>query len=327
MGAGRSLLHLRNLLCVSALATLSPGRADASCQMAAQLAKLHTAYADVIEGQGTPREDIGRFVIERDLGGTSGAGFRENLRSSGFYDQIDVIAPMLDDMERLASDSLSQATADRHLGNLEQLSSTLRGTGCFEAPVTEANAASTGPEKAADPDGADESQSAGFVSPSMVKRLTQLVQDEAPISYGVLALAMAALVMAGIFVRRMIRSARARAFPRVPFGGRLPITNAAGSTTPLLVVDISQGGIAVQRPKGAPPDAFDRIDIGLPSGQHPMRLRWENEHFFGYEFDAPLDEEALQAVLDLDIERETTVMQTTRENESGAPEDAAETPT
>ncbi len=302
---------------------LAAPMAQASCDLAAQLATLHDAYSDLIEGRGTPREDIGRFVIDRDLNSSADAALVDDLTSSGFYDQMTQLGPVLDDMARLAKGDRAAGDLNRHRNNQEALAETLRVTGCFEAPIEQAEATSEeiGPDAPPPPEATESESEALESSAGLVSRLRKLVADSAPISYAVLGGAAASFAVIGIFIRRRLRSNRARGFPRFPFGGKLPVTNVLGKSYNLVVVDISQGGLHLERPEGAILEAFHRIEVALPGGPRKLRIMWENEHFFGFEFDQVLEEDILTEVLNFDRPKEALPGEKT----NSAPEGAVQT--
>mgnify|MGYP001796085257 CR=1 FL=1 len=315
---------LKRLVIVAGLAAASQ-QAIAACDLAADLATLHNAYDDLIEGGGTPRADIGRFVINRELIEQTERNLIQSLNSSGFYDSMTELRPVLDDMAALARRGASAEDLDRHRSNIESLTHTLRGTGCFEAPGTStANASAPSDVAPTEPEDAQESTSSADVAGTdTMKRLTLMIEENAPFSYAVLGGLTLLLTIAGWILRRMVLRNRARAFPRVPFGAPLPITDGMGRRQNRVVVDISQGGLMIERPKVADLDPFDRVSVRLPNGDHALELMWENEHFFGYRFETVLSEDAFAAVTAIDVRKS---MSAEAPNENSAPEGAADQP-
>ncbi|MEL7106298.1 MAG: PilZ domain-containing protein [Pseudomonadota bacterium] len=315
----------RRLVLAAGLAVTSQ-QAVAACDLAADLAGLHEAYDDLIEGGGTPRADIGRFVINRDLIEQTERDLIQSLNSSGFYDAMPQLRPVLDDMAALARRGASAEDLGRHRSNIESLTNTLRGTGCFETPgeATEAAAAPPSDTAPPDPETADETTSSADVAgTNALKRLTVLIEETAPYSYGILGMITLALCIAGWFLRRLFLRNRARAFPRVPFGGHMPITDALGRRKDRIVVDISQGGLMIERPDTTNFDPFDRVSVRLPDGDHSLELMWENDHFLGYKFDTVLTEAAFAAVTAIDVRKSED---RDAPNENSAPEGAAQQP-
>lgn len=315
---------LKRLALVAGLAAVSQ-QALAACDLAADLATLHTAYDDLIEGGGTPRADIGRFVINRELIEQTERNLIQSLNTSGFYDSMPELRPVLDDMAALAKRGASAEDLDRHRSNIERLTHTLRGTGCFEAPgASTANPAPSTEVAPADPENTQESTSNADVAGSdAVKRLSLMIEENAPFSYAVLGTLTLVLGITVWMLRRMVLRNRARAFPRVPFGGPLPITDSMGRRQNRIVIDISQGGLMIERPKVADLDPFDRVSVRLPDGDHALELMWENEHFFGYRFDTVLSEDAFAAVTAIDVRKPAT---SEAPNEDSAPKGAAGQP-
>lgn len=283
----------------------APHQANASCALAAELATLHGAYSDLIEGRGTPREDIGRFVIARELGDETASDLSQTLNSSGFYDTMDELEPVLDDMARLAERGPAAEDLSQHRANIEGLNSTLRGTGCFEEPgTTETNAPATPPDPSTETDATEaetDPETLDLGRPSLVKRVTQLISETAPISYVILACGLAVLGVLGLAGWRILKNTRARAFARIPFGGSLPITDGTGQRKDRVVVDISRGGLMIERPAVIDPGPYKRVVVHLPDGEFALKLAWDNTHFFGYQFDKPIDEDVLKNVLALDV--------------------------
>ena len=324
MPADRAIVHSLWRLGLAAFAAVLPQQVAASCALAAQLATLHGAYSDLINGGGTPRADIGRFVIKRDLVEADDEDLVENLNASGFYDTMDQLGPVLSDMTELARNGANGEDLGRHQANIEGLAETLRGTGCFEAPAEVADDATATPSpesEAPEPDAADpEGENADVAGASSMARLSKLIEDHAPMSYLIAGAGFAALGGIGYLVRRLILRSRARAYPRFPFGGELPIADELGRRRARVVVDISRGGLMLERPDVQDPSTFERITVRLPDGDHDLTLVWENQHFFGYQFDTALTEEELASVLALDVTRADTG---STQNENSAPKGAA----
>lgn len=329
---------LRSALLV--VASQLPQHAHASCSVAADLATLHGAYTDLIEGRGTPREDIGRFVIERELGSSADTPLTNTLNSTGFYDTMDQLQPVLDDMARLAKNGVQGEDLSLHRQNVENLNTTLRTTGCFEEPAAEIDDTSDTEETvSADPEDTppDATSNIEDNSPGAMKKFAQMMSDRSPGSYIALGVLCLGLIGLAILVRRMIKNARARSYPRMPFGGALPITDASDRRVDRIVVDISLGGIMVERPAVIDIAPFKRVKVHLPDGEFSLRLAWENTHFFGYQFDTPIGEDVLANVMAMDIvprnapepESQNSDMAGAKDeapNTNSAPEGAAESP-
>lgn len=73
-----------------------------------------------------------------------------------------------------------------------------------------------------------------------------------------------------------------------------------GSTTKFgtgRVVDISRSGVKV-RPDGAScPQNGDRVSLSIDGTQFPMRVRWQNAHYFGATFEQFLSERGLRGLI------------------------------
>lgn len=318
--------RIRRLGSVALLSAL-PQQAAAACDLAADLAGLHTAYSDLIEGGGTPRADIGRYVINRELITQSERDLVQSLTTSGFYESMPELRPVLDGMAALAQRGANAEDLAIHRSNVENLTRTLRSTGCFETPGPEVdevlNTLSPNDTPPEPEDANPEASDSDVAGTGGYANVAAMITQNAPFSYIVLAvIALAASVSAWILRRVFFRN-RARAFIRVPFGGPLPITDALGRRKDRIVVDVSQGGLMIERPTDANPDLFDHVSVQLPDGAHRLDLVWENEHFFGYQFVTHLTETAFEAVLAIDVKK-TDDRHTT--NENSAPEGAAQQP-
>ena len=296
-----------------------PTNAAASCDLAAELATLHGAYSDVLNGSGTPRADIGRFVINRDLLDSSDRNFVEALRASGFYDDMDQLEPVFKDMAELAAGGADPLAETRHRENIIGLKDTLRNTGCFEDPADVPSTAddvaaailtaTSAPASA----GSDQSQSQNA---RLLDRLAGLISDRAPASFYGLAGVGLTLGGAVLYTRRLMLRARARAYPRFPLGCPLMFGDIYGVRSWNTVVNISRGGLLIERPEMPSPGSLDRAIVSLVDGDHAVSLVWENAHFLAFEFHKPIEEETLQAVL--------SQIEPGAENKNSAPGGAAD---
>ncbi|MEO1239649.1 MAG: PilZ domain-containing protein, partial [Pseudomonadota bacterium] len=165
----------------------------------------------------------------------------------------------------------------------------------------------------------DTASTADVAGTDRLKQLAAIIEENAPLSYGVLGMFALVLSIAGWLVWRVFVINRARAFPRVPFGGYLPITDSLGRRKDRIVVDISQGGLMIERPNTASFDAFDHISVRLPDGEHALDLMWENEFFMGYKFHSILAEDTFAAVMAIEVRKPSSA---SAPNENSAPEGA-----
>lgn len=73
-------------------------------------------------------------------------------------------------------------------------------------------------------------------------------------------------------------------------------SSATGDETPVLVLDISEGGLLLEAaPHALSPE--DSIEISLPDGAVNARIAWQSGRFFGCWFEAPVSPAAVAAAL------------------------------
>ncbi len=290
---------LAHILPIAAFCS-APAPVAATCGLAADLARLHGAYSDVVNGDGTPRADIGRYVINQNLIAPSGQNFIETLNASGFYESMEDIGPALEGMAELVSNRPGSIGESRHRANLASLEASLRNTGCFEEPNDRASdgEALTGGSGQAGPGGGSGENDGEQDGPDHpIEHVSRWITENAPSSYAILAGTGLFVCAAGLYGRRLMMRARARAYPRFPLGVPLSIGDVYGRRSQRVAINISRGGLIVERDDLCTPSDYERASVRLAETDHSLRLRWENTHFLAFEFLDPIEEEELQAVL------------------------------
>lgn len=292
---------------VAAGIVLSAVPAAASCIAAARLAELYAAYDDLIEGHGTPRADIGRFVIEDDFGATARDRILGDLSSGGSHDEFQGIGSVLAAVEDLSAPGASDADLDAHRRNRAALAASLRATGCFESPSAPVERGAPAAAEDPDPENPVDPASPDAVGPlRAMKALGAVITANSPYSILVGATGLFCSVWTGRMIRRRIIVARSRAYPRLAFEADLPVAFAGTGTRPMHVVNISRGGLLVRRPDdGTQVRAGTHAAVRLDGRMVPSSVVWDNEHFLGMSFHEPLDGDFLNALIDARAAPET----------------------
>lgn len=276
-------------LTLALFAGLAGGPASASCAVADRLAGLHTAYDDLIEGYGTPRAEIGRFVIERELG--QGADLDERLRDGGFFDLMGILGPLLSDMGALARSGGPPGDLSRHRENRDAFETTIRSTGCFDPPGQDGEADQTSDEEG------DESEADDAANEGAFDRAGSFFKETAPFSYLAGVLLLAAIGGLIFFLRRRAARSNARTFMRHSLRAEFTLINSNGRQRRVEAVNISRGGIMIKRPKDMENGEIDSADVNLGIGNAPVVHRWENSLYVGLEFRTPLEESVFDSIL------------------------------
>jgi len=270
---------------------LSSLPAAASCIVAARLADLYAAYDDLIEGHGTPRADIGRFVIEDDFGATGRDRILGDLSSGGPHDEFRGIGSVLAAVEDLSASGTSNADLDVHRRNRAALAARLRATGCFEDPSAPGERGGRTEAEDPDPEAPVDAAPPTALGPlRALKALGNVITANSPYSIVIGATTIFCAVWTGRMIRRRITVARSRAYPRFAFEADLPVAFAGTGARPMHVVNISRGGLLVRRPDdGTHARAGTHAAVRLHGRMVPASVVWDNEHFLGMSFHETLD--------------------------------------
>ncbi|MDJ1007541.1 MAG: hypothetical protein QNJ13_06905 [Paracoccaceae bacterium] len=283
------------LVALTVALALSAGAAAASCSAAARLATLHAAYDDLIEGQGTPRADIGRHVVARELLGPGTDAYIAMLRDRGYRPDLGDVAPALEAMAGLARTGESAVIETAaHRSQRNALAAALWATGCFlppGAPETEAGPSDDSANRA-------DTDTDTAAAPGPLVRLAGLVEAQAPYSLIVIVAALAGLAGLAVVLRRRSIREKARAYPRCRLGRSVPVTDTKGRAISGLVIDISRGGLMLARPPDLGPEDMRSCGAVLAGTTVEMSLAWHNRHFFGMTFGDPIPEDLLRRILE-----------------------------